>query len=479
MEKRAPEVPPLANRSVPPWTEAAAAAPSPHPRIPMIFPRLRGPRIPLCVRPLALAVVMLLALAAPAAQATTVVTTPGESFTSAAPKIYPVVEAAAIGGKALAMYTAGTAQAVVKTTVATTSISFIARGTQCLGAPSLQMTIDGVRIGTWSINTTYYAQYGVTKSLAAGTHTITVALVNDYGTATCDRNAYVDAVSLVSTSSAVPVTPPKLRWPAPPLTAPTTIAVPQGDAGVRLDTTKDYILNLGSTPHHGILSINGGRNVVIKGGTIALPLISAKMTGLFIANSVGIVHVEGVLFDGSLHEMDAIQISAPAATVQIQNVRATGIFGSFDTNHSDVIQPWGGVKALRVDRLSADSNYQGIFTRPDQGAIGSVSLQNVDLSFNNAKATATGGFLLWMTSDCKMAPTTLSSVYVTPRSGKTLGMAVWPATSDGVCPSLQTGNTVTFPALPVTGSVIGGAPPAGAFVPAGKAGTAYVSPGYQ
>lgn len=445
----------------------------------MISPRRRGLRTHLRPRLLSLAVVTLVALVAPAAQAATVFATPGESFTSAALTIYPVVDSAAIGGKTLAMYTAGTAKATVTTTAATTAISFVARGTQCNGAPSLQMTIDGVRMGTWSINTTTYAQYGVAKSLAAGPHTVTLALVNDYGTVTCDRNVYVDAVSLTSTLTAAPPTSPKLRWPVPTLTSPTTIAIPQGDAGVKLDTTKDYILNLGSTPHRGILSINGGRNVVIKGGTIALPLISVKTTGLFIANSVGTVHVEGVLFDGSLHEMDAIQISAPAATVQIENVRASGLFGSFNTNHTDVIQPWGGVKALRVDRLTADSNYQGIFTRPDQGAIGSVSLENVDLSFNNARATSDGGFLLWMSSDCKMAPTTLSNVYIVPRTGTMLGMSVWPATSDRVCPSLQTGNTVTFPKLPVTGGVIGGAPPAGSFVPTGKAGVGYVSPGYQ
>jgi hypothetical protein len=449
----------------------------------MISPRLGGLHIPVRVRALCLAVVTLFVITAPAAHAATVLTIPGENFTSTAPKIYPVVESAAIGGKALAVYTAGIARATVNTTSATTSISFVARGTQCDGAPSLQMTIDGVRTGTWSINTTYYAHYSVAKSLVAGAHTITLALVNDYGTATCDRNVYVDAVSLLSPLSTVPAEPAtslKLRWPAPVLTSPTTITVPQGDAVLKLDTTKDYILALGSMPHLGMLSVNGGRNVVVKGGTIALPLTSAKATGLFIINSVGTVHVEGVLFDGSLHEMDAIQIAAPSATVQIENVRANGLFGSFDTNHTDVIQPWGGVGALRVDRLTADSNYQGIFTRPDQGTIGSVSLQNVNLSFNNAKATSTGGgFLLWMSTDCKMAPTTLSNVYITPRSGRSLGMSVWPATSDGMCPSLQTGNTVTFPKLPVTGGVIGGTPPAGSFVPTGKAGTAYVSPGYQ
>ncbi|WP_445148137.1 hypothetical protein [Baekduia sp. Peel2402] len=281
-----------------------------------------------------------------------------------------------------------------------------------------------------------------------------------------------------------PTTPvdtrPKLRWAAPALASPTTIHVPQGDQTLALDTTKDYIIKLGLTAHVGQVVISGGRNVEMIGGTIALPALSTKATALSIKNSTGTVHVEGVQFDGtSGREMDAIQIQAPLATVQVENVRADGILGTYDTNHSDVIQPWGGVARLRVDRLTADSNYQGIFTRPDQGAIGSVSLQNVDMSFNNSAAiTASGGYLLWMTTGCDMAPTTLTDVYITPRSGKTLSSAVWPTTTDAGCPAKLVSNKATWPTLPVTGAVTSGPAPGGSFVPTGTVGSGYTSPGY-
>jgi hypothetical protein len=446
--------------------------------------RLRGQPTPGRLRPaIVAALAALLVIPAVASADITVTTTPGESFTSSATYVHSVADAAAEGGKTLAMYTAGTAQATVTPAVATSSIAVLARGTQCDGAPTLQVTVDGVKTATFTVSATKYSNYTVARSLSAGSHTIALALTNDHSGASCDRNVYVDTVRTLSPSVTAAVTAaavsPKLRWPAPALTAPTTIAVAQGDQSLTLDKTKDYILNLGGAVHQGALWISGGRNVVVKGGTIALPASSTRNTAMSIANSVGTVHIEGVLFDGSAHEMDAVQIAAPAATVQLEDIRAVGIAGTFATNHSDVVQPWGGVAKLRIDHLTADSNYQGLFTRPDQGAIGSVEIQNVDLAFNNAKATSSGGYLLWMTSDCAMAPTTLSNVYITPRLGTSLGSAVWPATNDASCPSKLTGNTVSFPKLPVTGGVIGGAPPAGAFVPAGKAGTAYASPGYQ
>ncbi len=429
---------------------------------------------------LSLITVAALFVAPPIATAdVTVTTTPGESFTSSAAYVRPVADATAEGGKTLAMYTSGTAYATVRPTATTSSIAILMRGTQCEGAPTLQVVVDGVKIATFTVSATKYSNYTVAKSLTAGTHTIALQLINDHSAASCDRNVYVDTVRTLSSSVTSVAVSSKLRWPAPVLVAPTTIAVAQGDQSLTLDKTKDYTLNLGGTVHRGALWINGGRNVVVKGGTIALPATSTKSAAMSIANSVGIVHVEGVLFDGSAHEMDAVQISAPAATVQLENIRAASIIGTFATNHSDVVQPWGGVAKLRIDHLTADSNYQGIFTRPDQGAIGSVELQNVDMAFNNAKATSSGGYLLWMTSDCVMAPTTLSNVYITPRLGMGLGSAVWPTPDDASCPSKLAGNTITFPKLPVTGGVIGGAPPAGPFVPTGKAGTAYVSPGYQ
>jgi hypothetical protein len=447
----------------------------------MLVPTLRRARRSL--RPLisALALVSVLAGASAAQAADTVVTTTaGTAFTASSSAARTISDGTASTGEALALYSTGTGQASVKTGSATTSVAVVARGTQCAGAPSLRMTVDGTEVATWSVSTTKYVTFTVSKALPAGTHTVALSLTNDHSSSTCDRNVYVDVVRTLAVTSSIASAPvvSKLRWAAPALTTPSTIAVAQGDQTYTLDKTKDYVLNLGTATHQGNLTISGGRNVVIKGGAIALPAISTKSTALNIVGSVGIVHVEGVLFNGATHEMDAIQINAPAAIVQVENVRAVGLLGSFDTNHTDVIQPWGGVKDLRVDHLTADSNYQGIYSRPDQGAIGSVELQNVDLTFNSAKATSSGGYLLWMTNGCAMATTTLSNVYIVPRAGTNVGTAVWPATNDASCPSKLSGNTVSFPKLPVTGGVIGGAPPAGAFVPAGKAGTAYVSPGY-
>ena len=55
-----------------------------------------------------------------------------------------------------------------------------------------------------------------------------------------------------------------------------------------------------------------------------------------------------------------LPLKAPEAIVQVQNVRIYN-GGGFDTanhNHSDIIQPWGGVKELRIDYLTGSTNYQ-------------------------------------------------------------------------------------------------------------------------
>jgi hypothetical protein len=257
------------------------------------------------------------------------------------------------------------------------------------------------------------------------------------------------------------------------------ITVPQGDQTYNLDTTKDYVLKLGASTHAGGPGISGGRNVVVIGGRIAPPASSSRAVALGISNSVGTVHVEGVWIDNpSGKEFDAIQISAPKATVQLENVRATGLRGSYDTNHTDVVQPWGGVARLRVDRLSGTTNYQGIFDQPDKGPIGPVDLRHVDLSYDNVGAK-TGGYLLWLTNGCSAATTALTDVYVKGRTGSTLGSTVWPPTGAATsCPASIVQNAASWPALPISGVARWGAPPGGPFVTAADAGTAYVSPGY-
>ena len=83
----------------------------------------------------------------------------------------------------------------------------------------------------------------------------------------------------------------------------------------------------------------------------------------------GTVHVEGLLIDNAGGDLtEGIQINAPDAVVQIENCRIKGIHArdevNFTDNHPDLIQPWGGVKALRVDRFDGQL---GLSRHPPQG----------------------------------------------------------------------------------------------------------------
>jgi hypothetical protein len=191
-------------------------------------------------------------------------------------------------------------------------------------------------------------------------------------------------------------------------------------------------------------------------------------------------------------EGDGIDIAAPLATVQIENVRVVGLTGSETTTHADVIQPWGGVKEMRVDRLTGSTDYQGLHIQPDLGVNGTEIVKNANL-YSGSKDT--GNWLLWLTkgSDtCETAGSVqLDEVYVEPRPGRDLGNSVWPpdqfdvadvAGSVGECLSeLSSDKTqMSFPNLPsVSGVVKKGPPPSGDFVPDGVAGADYVSPGYM
>jgi hypothetical protein len=289
-----------------------------------------------------------------------------------------------------------------------------------------------------------------------------------------------DGGDVAPPSSTLPApTRPRLGWAPPALVAPMTLTVGQGDQRLALSTAKDYIIKLGSATHLGGLVLDGGRNVVIIGGRIAPPRTSSLPAGLAIAAAVGTVHVEGMWFDGaSGREFDAIQINAPKATVQLENIRATGLRGSYDTNHTDIVQPWGGVARLRVDRLTGTSNYQGIFVQPDKGPIGAIDLRHVDLAYDDVGAR-TGGYLLWLANSCRAAPTALSEVYIKGRPGATLGSTVWPPSGQATdCPATIDGVAASWPKLPVTGVARWGTPPDGAYVKSADAGTSYTSPGY-
>ncbi len=290
-----------------------------------------------------------------------------------------------------------------------------------------------------------------------------------------------------------------LKWAPPTLTAPTVVTVASGhDPDVlNLNTRRDYTVRLPPTGIHGTVEINGGHNVVLIGGKITVPSTANQTdngadgtdTAIYIRASTGTVHIEGVLIRADPDtEFDGIDVNAPEATVQVENVRVEDVYGSMTTEHADVIQTWGGAKALDVDNLTANGDYQGLTISPDLGSVGSADIENVDLTAEPRPAalaanTVGGGIMLWLTAGtntCQSSPVALHKVYISDLTDRIEPVnTVWPSPSSGLaCDPTVTGNSVSWPALPVTGSVTLGAPSQGPFVPEGVAGNAYTSPGY-
>ncbi len=279
-----------------------------------------------------------------------------------------------------------------------------------------------------------------------------------------------------------------LLWAPPRLSQPTTVKVGQGYTDVRLDPTRDYVVELPSAQKIGGLTLEGGHNIVLIGGYITVPAESTSSTSatrraIYIKGATGTVHVEGVLLNAVPGAMwDGVDIDAPAATVQLENIRIEGVNGALRAFHGDAVQPWGGVKDLRVDRLSATSDYQGLTIPIDQGPIERTELDEVDLVGEGGEGQG-GGHLLWLTSgtaSCQAYDVSLTSVYVRPRRARKLWDSIWPqARLRKPCAAHVRHRVASWPGLrTVRGHVIEGSPPHGSYVPRSEVGPDYVSPGY-
>ncbi|HEY8454086.1 MAG TPA: hypothetical protein VIL34_00680 [Actinopolymorphaceae bacterium] len=158
------------------------------------------------------------------------------------------------------------------------------------------------------------------------------------------------AGTLVAPSSpASGSTQPPLNWPPPSLTDPETIPVGASGHARDLNVNRDYIIELPSTIRTTGLIVEGGRNVVIVGGHIRLPVYTGDglARAIYIIGNQGVVHIEGVLIEAVAEGLgDGIAIQAPDSIVQVQRCRIMDIQGRQSVFHGDVIQPWGGVRYL-------------------------------------------------------------------------------------------------------------------------------------
>jgi hypothetical protein len=301
------------------------------------------------------------------------------------------------------------------------------------------------------------------------------------------------ALALIASTPAAEAKPrhqeatgPHLRWAPPRLERPITLHLGRGRSLLQLNKRRDYILRFPRGLKRGATTIKGGRNVVVQGGWATVPhgaRQDADRQAIYVKDTVGTVHLEGLLLQGTPGvSWDAIVINAPRARVQIENVRVEGVHGSYEGWHADVVQPFGGVRDLRIDRLSATSNYQGLQIPAELGRIGDVRLRHVDLAYADT-GPSTGGKLVWLTTgldSCTAPQVGMTDVYAAPKPGRSLATSVWPmAGSSLACSAVREGASVSWPSLGVRGGVRQGAPPTGSFVSRRDVGLRYRTPGFS
>jgi hypothetical protein len=281
-----------------------------------------------------------------------------------------------------------------------------------------------------------------------------------------------------------------------------------------LNPSSDYRLHLpASGPLAGGLTISGGHNVQIIGGEIDLTYpcsdSSSSCHGINISrgSASGQVYIEGVYIRNpdpnyqtdKVDTGDGIDVDDyPGVTdIVLQNVRVEGIKGcdpAVPSAHADVFQPYNvGGATLNVDHLTGTTDCQGIQINPDYeyqtyGLLPkSGTFKNVNIDVFANPSLGNGNRYAWWftygTSSCVTYPITLSSVYVKEPDGTLADNAVWPdpaSSTPASCLGLYAGGSASWPTLPaLNGSITTGLPPGGDYVPAGVAGTSYVSPGYQ
>lgn len=102
----------------------------------------------------------------------------------------------ASNGRTLGVYTNAQMTKTVTLTGDSPALFVDVRGDQCLGAPHMQVTVDGQVVYETDVANTTYRELGRPVSIGAGTHVIGLRMDNDGSSVTCDRNLYVDTVTL-------------------------------------------------------------------------------------------------------------------------------------------------------------------------------------------------------------------------------------------------------------------------------------------
>ena len=140
-----------------------------------------------------------------------------------------ITDTTASGGKAAMLPSNGSATGSINFPSSVNSITFMAKGGQCQGAPSMSVGLDGVNLMSVAVSSTSWTAYTVTPStISSGNHNLSIAFSNDYSKTKgsprnqCSRTLYIDVSNFYG--------PTPVATPAPTVTlsaSPTSVTAGQ------------------------------------------------------------------------------------------------------------------------------------------------------------------------------------------------------------------------------------------------------------
>lgn len=177
--------------------------------------------------------------------------------------------------------------------------------------------------------------------------------------------------------------------------------------------------------------------------------------------------------------------------VYIQNCRIENVHGSYDATHADVFQLDYSLRSLKIDRLTADTNYQAFYLRPVAPVLSDIDIRRCNIKLNISRESIEKSTLIYLFRNISDVFNSRHSIFLTdvyceipreldplryfsPRTGLHFG-----ADDEGAYvwwPDL-TQRIKDLRGRP--GRIRIGRPPGGDFVPASSTGLNYRSPGYQ
>lgn len=276
------------------------------------------------------------------------------------------------------------------------------------------------------------------------------------------------------------------------------------DAGFRrieLSPSDELVITPAAVERTEGLQVVGGASVVAIGGRVRFSSAERKVAEIY-KNVSRRIFIEGrhILMESSADAFVAGGTSRHETPfvlfpdVYIQNCRVEGVRGAYDALHADVFQMDLSANSINIDKLTADTNYQVLFMRPEPN--GGRILSHIDLRRCNFRKNGIPGdpeptkLIYFASSDEELAAAGhrifLSDVWCEIPAGQDPRAYVYPMKGGEIAEDVL-GRFIWWPGLGRQivdlqgrpGRVRIGRPPQGDFVPAASVGFGYVSPGYQ